>query len=168
MLVDAVWPLLLIALASPAASPVATQTGYVHGVFVGTPAGPIELIAWAELTSSGQLRMASATLEDVPTIADAQRVLCNLPNWKPGLIFVATEAFFKDERAERRQLPFSTRRLDVSAVELRIAELERADRRAKLLRDIGATENSPGYLFVGIFSEGLQRYYPVRLGFTSR
>ena len=141
------------------------QPQYVHGVFVATPAGPVELIAWAELTSFGQLRMVKATLEDVPTVADAQRVLCNVPNWKPASAFIATEQFFKDERAERRQVQFSVRPLNVSAFELRLAELERADRRARLLRDVRATEDSPAYLFVGLFSDSQQiRYYPVRLG----
>jgi hypothetical protein len=141
-----------------------SQTAYVPGVFVAASYGPVELIAWAEVATSGQLRMARGTIDDVPTIRDVKGVLCNLPNWKPTVVVLATDRVFSDERAERRQLPFSIRTINLTAVEMRIADLERTDRVAKLLRDIRATEQSPAYLFIGIGSNGLGRYYPVRLG----
>ena len=96
--------------------------------------------------------------------AEAQRILCNMPNWRPTAALVATEKIFSDERAERRQLPFAIRTINVSAIEVRIADLERADRRAKLLRDIKATPESPAYLFLAVETNGLIRYYPIRLG----
>ena len=74
---------------TPARRPL--QGGYVHGVFVGSPHGPIELTAYAEVATNGQLRMAKGSFENVPTLSDAQRILCNLPNWQPGGIFVATQ-----------------------------------------------------------------------------
>ena len=51
------------------------QGGYVHGVFVGSPHGPIELTAYAEVVTNGQLRMAKGSFNNVPTLLDAQRIL---------------------------------------------------------------------------------------------
>ena len=51
------------------------QSGYVNGVFVNTERGPVELIAYADRTGIGQLRMSFGTFEDVPALATpSQRV----------------------------------------------------------------------------------------------
>ena len=139
------------------------QGGYVHGVFVGSPHGPIELTAYAEVATNGQLRMAKGSFENVPTLVDAQRILCNLPNWQPGGIFVATQEIFRDERAERRELAFAVRRLNVSALEVRVEDIEQKDRLAELIRSVGASEKSPAYVFVVMATNGLSRLYPFRV-----
>src|SRR2546425_468883 len=86
------------ALADPARA--AAGQGYVTGVFVATPDGPVELTAWAEVSRTGQLRMAKGSLENVPTVTEVRGILCNLPNWRPGAVMIASEAIFRDERAE--------------------------------------------------------------------
>ena len=142
---------------------VAQQSGYMPGVFVGTQHGPIELSAYAEVVTNGQLRMARGSFENVPTLSDVQRILCNLPNWQPGAIFVATQEIFRDERAERREVPFALRRLNVSALELRVEDIERKDRLAELVRSVGASEKSPAYVFIVMATNGLSRFYPFRV-----
>jgi hypothetical protein len=145
-------------------APIAAQTAYQPGVFVGTLHGPIELTAYAEVVTNGQLRMAKGSFENVPTLADVQRVLCNLPNWEPGAIFVATQEIFRNERAERREVRFALRRLNISALELRIEDIERQDRLAALVRSVGASASSPAYVFIVMTTNGLNRFYPFRVG----
>ena len=142
---------------------VAQQRGYQPGVFVGTQDGPIELTAYAEAVTNGQLRMAKGSLENVPTLSDVQRVLCNLPNWEPGAIFVATQEMFRDERAERREVRFAMRRLNISALELRVEDIEQKDRLAEILRSVGASDRSPAYVFIVMTTNGLNRFYPFRV-----
>jgi hypothetical protein len=146
------------------AAPVVPQGGYVHGLFVGTQHGPVELTAYAEVVTNGQLRMAKGSFENVPTLSDVQRVLCNLPNWDPGAIFVATQEIFRDERAERREVRFAIRRLNISALELRVEDIERQDRLADLVRSVGASDRSPAYVFIVMTTNGLNRFYPFRIG----
>ncbi len=157
---------LILVAAAAAQGRAAAQRGYPPGVFVGTPGGPVELIAWAEAIRNGQLRMSSGTLKDVPSVSSVTRVLANLPNWKPAGVLIASEEIFRDEYAERRQLPFATRPLDVSAIEIRIADLERTDRLRRLLHNVRASEDTPGYVFVVMASGGLGRFYPFRIGMT--
>jgi hypothetical protein len=154
---------LAIALGFEGGAPAAEQGGYVHGVFVGTPHGPIELTAYAEVISNGQLRMAKGSLENVPTLTDIQRILCNVPNWHAGGIFVATQEIFRDERAERREVPFATRKLNISAVELRVEDLERKERLTDLVRGVRASDTAPAYVFIVLATNGLSRFYPFRV-----
>ena len=144
-------------------TPAARQGGYVHGVFVGTPHGPIELTAYAEVVTNGQLRMAKGSFENVPTLSEIQRILCNVPNWQPGGIFVATQDIFRDHRAERRELQFAVRRLNISAIEVRVEDIERSDRLAGLIRSVGGSEQSPAFVFVVMATNGLSRFYPFRV-----
>ena len=142
---------------------VAGQGGYSHGVFVGTPHGPIELTAYAEVVTNGRLRMAKGSRENIPTLADIQRVLCNLPNWQPGAIMIANQAIFLDDKAERRELRFAVRRLNISALELKVEDLERKDRLSQLMQGVGASESSPAYAFVVMVGNGMSRFYPFRV-----
>jgi len=146
-----------------ASDALATGQGYSHGVFVGTPHGPIELTAYAEVVTNGQLRMAKGSRENIPTLSDIQRVLCNLPNWEPGAIMIANQAIFLDEKAERRDLRFAVRRLNISALELRVEDLERKDRLAQLIQGVGASETSPAFVFVVMAGNGMSRFYPFRV-----
>ncbi len=147
----------------PAPAATAGQGGYVHGVFVGSPDGPIGLTAYAEVITNGQLRMAKGELGNVPTLSEIQRILCNLPNWHPGGIFMATAEIFKDERAERRELQFATRRLNISAQEVRVEDLERKELLAALVRGVPGSEQVPTYVFVVMATNGLSRFYPFRV-----
>jgi hypothetical protein len=155
-------PVLLCALA--AASLAAGQTQYAPGIFVGTEHGPVELTAWAEPTRSGELRMAKNDLGNVPTIGAVTAILCNLRYWRPGAIVVASEAIFRDDRAERRQLPFAIRTLNLSAIEVRVSDLERVENLDQLRKSVRASDAAPAFVFVVMTTNGLERYYPFRLG----
>jgi len=141
----------------------ASGQSYLPGVFVATEHGPIELTAYAEVVTNGQLRMAKGSRENIPTLADIQRVLCNLPNWQPGAIMIANQEIFIDEKAERRELRFAVRRLNISALELKVEDLERRDRLAQLIQGVGASEKSPAYVFVVMVGNGMSRFYPFRV-----
>ena len=142
---------------------VARQSGYQPGVFVGTLHGPIELTAYAEVATNGQLRMAKGDLGNIPALSDVQLILCNLPSWQPGAIFVSTQEIFRDERAERREVRFALRRLNISALELRVEDIERQDRLAELVRSVRASDTSPAYVFIVMTTNGLNRFYPFRV-----
>jgi hypothetical protein len=138
---------------------------YLDGVFVAPQgaAAPIELIAYAEAYSSGVLRMQHGTLEDAPLIHEVDRVMVSVPNWRPAAAFVASDAIFRDERAERREVKFAVRRLNVYAVELRIVDLERRAKIDSLLKSVRASYDTPGYAFIAIGSETHVKYFPIRL-----
>ena len=137
--------------------------GYVNGVFVASPHGPIELTAYAEVARNGQLRMAKGSLENVPTITEVRGILCNLPNWHPGSVFIASDLIFRDERAERREIKFAVRRLNISALEMKVEDVERQDRLASLIRAVGGSEEVRAYVFVVMATNGLERLYPFRV-----
>jgi hypothetical protein len=144
--------------------PDAQVVRYIDGIFVAPREGaPVELIAYAEQTSAGRLRMTEGTLDDVPVIHEAVSVLTSLPHWTPVGAFVTTTALFKDERAERRALPFAVVKLNVYALSLRIADLERRDRIDGLLRAVRASYETPGYAFIVMANDGYIRHYPLRL-----
>ena len=143
-------------------SVVAGQT-YHEGVFVATPHGPIELTAWAEVMRSGQLGMAKASLQNVPTVTDFLAILCNVPNWRPGGVMIASEAIFRDERAERRQVAYALRLKNITAFEVRVEDVERKDRLARLIRDVRASDEDPAYVFIVMAANGLNRLYPFRV-----
>jgi hypothetical protein len=67
-----------------------TQGDYVRGIFVSTAGGPVELIAYADRTGIGLMRMSFGSLEDVPAIASPTRLLCNIPHWKPTQVWIST------------------------------------------------------------------------------
>jgi hypothetical protein len=136
---------------------------YVDGIFVGTRDGPVELITWAEVVGSGVLRLGSGSFEDIPVVPHVIRVLCSLPTWKATGVMVATHDVFRRERAERRVLTFATRPLNVYAVEMRVADLERTEAVARLFRSVRASDDNPGYVFVIMHSAGMTRYYPFRI-----
>jgi hypothetical protein len=144
----------------------AAQADLIKGVFAATPNGPVELIAYADRTSIGLLQMSYGSFEDVPAFRAVSRVLCNLPNWRPELVWLSTRMVFKDEYAERRILPFAVRPLNVSALELRISDMEDPARVKKLLGYVRATANNPPYLFVTLSIGGVTRDYMAELLIT--
>jgi hypothetical protein len=141
----------------------ASAQDYIHGVFVGTPEGPVELIAYADSIPNGQLRLVRGSWEDVPTVDTVQRILCSLPNWKPVSVWMSSEAIFRDEYAERRQLAWAQRMLNVYTMEIRVKDLENPTRVSDLIRQVKATDDTPAYAFVMVHANGTGRYYPVRL-----
>jgi hypothetical protein len=153
-----------LCLAMAAASPAAGQK-YIDGVFVATRRGPVELIAHAELTSRGQLRMQQGSLDDAPVVDELVGILCSLPLWRPNAIVLATSTIFSSDKAERRVLSFSGRKLNVYASELRVVDLERRSKIDSLLKSVKASAAAPGYGFVVVTThDGMApRYYPFRL-----
>ena len=141
----------------------AAQTDLIKGVFAATPNGPVELIAYADRTSIGLLQMSYGSFEDVPAFRSVSRVLCNLPNWRPELVWLSTRMVFKDEYAERRILPFAVRPLNISALELRISDMEDPARVKKLLGYVRASADNPAYLFITLSFSGVTRDYIIEL-----
>jgi hypothetical protein len=143
----------------------AAQTTYVPGVFVGTPRGPVELIAYSEIAPSGRMRMADRTsLDDVPTVETVQRILCSMPEWTPTRVWMASHEIFNDERAERRQLAVTHRQFNVYTVELRVPDLEDPEKVARLVKQVRGTGGEPAYVFVSMDNQlGVGRHYVVRL-----
>jgi hypothetical protein len=154
----------LTSVGMPSLSAVASlQPRYVDGVFVHSGQAPIELLAYAERAGTGQLRLVTASFEDVPVVDRVFRVLCSLPTWKPVLVWASTKAIFRNEYTNRRQLPFGGRQVNVYTVELRIADVEEPDRTAKLVRALRATEEEPAYLFITMSNGSVTRDYMVQL-----
>ena len=116
---------------------VASQSRYVDGVFVHDGERPIELLAYAERGNSGQLRLIAASFDDVPTLSRIDRVLCSEPFWKPTGVWASTMAAFEDDCAERRQLRFGTRQLNIYAMELKIPDVENVEGVARLAQRYG-------------------------------
>jgi hypothetical protein len=139
------------------------QADLIRGVFVGTPNGPVELLAYADRTTIGLLRMSYGSFEDIPAFHSVSRVLCNLPNWRPEQVWLSTRMIFRDEFAERRILPFAVRPLNISALELRIRDMEDPGRVKKLLGYVRATASNPPYLFVTLSTGGVTRDYIAEL-----
>ena len=150
-------------LAHPQRLLAAAQADLIKGVFAGTPSGPVELIAYADRTSTGLLRMSYGSFEDVPAFNSVSRVLCNLPNWRPELVWLSTRRVFKDEYAERRILPFAVRPLNISALELRVSDMEDPGRVKKLLGYVRASADNPAYLFITLSFSGVTRDYMAEL-----
>ena len=148
-----------------AGATVSTQVvKYIDGVFIAPRGGaPIELIAYAEALSTGVLRMQYGTLEDAPLVHEVVSVLASLPSWRPKSVTVSTAEVFRDERAERRGLVFSISKLNVYALGLRIADLERREKIESLLKSVRASYDNPGFAFIGMEADGYVRYYPMRL-----
>ena len=154
---------LAASLANPQRLFASAQPDLIKGVFAATPNGPVELIAYADRTSIGLLRMSYGTFEDIPAFHAVARVLCNLPNWRPELTWLSTRRIFKDEYAERRMLPFAVRPLNISALELRISDMEDPARVKKLLGYVRATASNPAYLFITLSIGGVTRDYIAEL-----
>ena len=138
---------------------------YLPGMYVSTPEGPVELITYAEGTTGGKLALTNGSFEDVPTITPRKdlRVLAAVPLWPPIGVLVATENLFKTEKAEHRTLVFGMRKLNISSLEMRISDLESPQSVARLMKAVRATDDNPAYVFIIVGSQGLRRYYPIRL-----
>jgi len=133
------------------------------GVVLYTSTEQIPLKAYAELHRSGVMQLTSGSAKDIPVIQDFRFVRCALTGWLPGRALVASEEFFKSERAERRILPIATRQIGVTAVEVRIADLETPQKVGELLGAVGVPEGGDtGYFFFTLTADGMTRYYPFK------
>jgi hypothetical protein len=145
---------------------------YIDGVFVATPQGPVELIAYAEVVTGSRLRLAYGSMEDVPTLHPGCRVLVSLPAWRPVGGIVATDAIFDDPLAERRQVRWLVRSLNIYAADLEFRELAKEKELNRLLKGVKATDDKPAYLFIVVSNNltasrqiaGMMRYYPLLIG----
>lgn len=144
---------------------VLAQQRSINGLFIATKQGElIELIAYAEPMSRAVLRMQTGSLEDAPTIHELLAIYCNIPLWRPVGVFVSTGRIFSDDRAEQRNLAFTTRPRSVYGRELRVSDLARRDKIERLLKSAKASANAPGYAFVVLATDSsYRRYYPIRL-----
>ena len=133
------------------------------GVVLYTSTEQIPLKAYAELHRSGVMQLTSGSAKDIPVIQDFLFVRCALTGWFPGRALVASEEFFKSERAERRIVPIATRKVGVTATEVRIADFESAQKIAELMRAVGVPEGGDAvYFFFTLTADGMTRYYPFK------
>jgi hypothetical protein len=155
----------LVGLLPPVLLPwvIAAQARYADGVFVHDCERPIELLAYAERGSAGQLRLIAASFDDVPTLSRIHRVLCSEPFWKPTGVWASTMAAFEDDRAERRQLRFGTRQLNIYAMELKIPDVESLEGVARLAQQVRAAAANPLLVFVTMRSDRTLREYVIQL-----
>jgi hypothetical protein len=143
------------------ATPASAQSS---GVLLVTATEQIPLRAYAELMTAGVLQLTSGAARDIPTIDRFRSIRCSLTGWKPVTVMAASEALFDSEYAERRLLPIATRPVGVTAVDVRVAELERPERIAELHKTIGVPEGGDrAYFFLVLTSGGMTRYYPFRI-----
>jgi hypothetical protein len=149
-----------LALMIGGASHAVAQSG---AVILYTATEQIPLKAYAELHRSGVMQLTSGSSKDIPVIQDFRFIRCALTGWFPGRALVASEELFANERAERRILPIATRKVGVTAAEVRIADLESPQKIAELLRAVGVPEGGDtGYFFFTLSADGMTRYYPFK------
>lgn len=135
----------------------------LFGVFVQATGGSVELVAFADRTRYGQMRMASGTLEDVPALSSPARFLANVPTWKHVSVWLSTRAIFTDDFAERRVVPFASRLVNVAATEIRVADFEDPARAAQLLKAVRASRENPAYLFISLDNGSVTRDYMIEV-----
>ncbi len=153
---------LLTVLAAPCGS-APQDREFDNGLFISTAAGVIELFAYAEGGTNGNLRMVHGSLEDVPRVDTIRSILLSMPLWKAAEIVVASDRIFHDDYYERVVLNFARSRLSLTATGVRVSDLEQRDRIDLLLKKVKSSEKVAGYCFVVLSLDTSKRYYPVRL-----
>jgi hypothetical protein len=149
-----------------AASPARAQD---TGVLLFTETEQIPLKTYAEFMRAGILRITSGAVKDIPTIDTFRMFRCSLTGWRPVAVLAASEDLFKTEYAERRMIPIALRPVGVTAVSVRVADLENPQRIAELHRAIGRPEGGEeAYFFLGLSSGDIIRYYPFRMRQAAR
>jgi hypothetical protein len=133
-------------------------------VLLFTETEQIPLKTYAEFVPAGILRFSSGTVKDIPTVDTFRLIRCDLTGWRPVSILVASGDLFKTEYAERRLIPIVIRPVAVSAVSVRVADLERPERIASLHQQIGRPEGGEDAFFFLVLTSGdMTRYYPFRM-----
>lgn len=139
------------------------------GVLLFTETEQIPLKTYAEFMRAGILRITSGTVKDIPTVDSFRMIRCSITGWRPVAVLVASEDLFKTEYAERRMIPIAQRPVGVTAVTVRVADLESPQRIAELHKAIGRPEGgAEAYFFLGLSSGDITRYYPFRMRQAAR
>lgn len=134
------------------------------GVLLFTEKEQIPLKTYAEFMRAGILRITSGAVRDIPTIDSFRLIRCSITGWRPVSVLVASEDLFKTEYAERRLIPIAQRPVGVTAVSVRVADLENPQRIAELHKAIGRPEGgAEAYFFLVLTSGDITRYYPFRM-----
>jgi hypothetical protein len=144
---------------------VASAAPALAQVTLRTASEQIPLKAYAEFRRAGVMVLASGTQRDIPTVSDFRSIRVSLTGWLPGRAMVATQKLFDDERAERRLLPIATRKVGVTAFEVRIADFESPGRIAELIKDVGEENGEHVFFFfvlLGAGDDGAVRHYPFK------
>jgi hypothetical protein len=131
-------------------------------VVLRTSTEQIQLKAYAEFRPSGVLQLTSGSFKDIPTISDFRTIRCSLTGWVPVRGMVASAKLFESEYAERRVIAISTKKVGVSATEVRIADLEQPERIAELLKGVDEESGASAYFFFVLGGDGMVRYYPFK------
>ena len=152
---------LAAALALCIAAPVAAQD---TAIVLFTETEQIPLKTYAEFMRSGIMRFTSGAVKDIPTVDSIRFIRCALTGWTPVSVLVASGDLFKSEYSERRVIPIATRPVGVTAVTVRVADLERPERIAELHNAIKRPEGGEdAYFFLVLNSTGINRYYAFRM-----
>jgi hypothetical protein len=134
------------------------------GVLLFTQTEQIPLKTYAEFMRSGILRITHGSLKDIPTVDSIRFIRCSRTGWRPVAVMAASEELFTSEYAERRMIPIATRPVGVTAVTVRVADLERPERIAELHRAIKQPEGGDNaYFFLILTSGDITQYYPFRM-----
>lgn len=134
------------------------------GVLLFTETEQIPLKTYAEFMRSGILRITHGSLKDIPTVDSIRFIRCSRTGWRPVAVMAASEELFTSEYAERRMIPIATRPVGVTAVTVRVADLERPERIAELHRAIKQPEGGDNaYFFLILTSGDITQYYPFRM-----
>lgn len=134
------------------------------GVLLFTETEQIPLKTYAEFMRTGLLRITHGSLKDIPTVDSIRFIRCARTGWQPVAVMAASEELFTSEYAERRMIPIAIRPVGVTAVAVRVADLEKPERIAELHRAIKQPEGGDkAYFFLILTSGGVTQYYPFRM-----
>jgi hypothetical protein len=143
--------------------------GQDTGVLLFTETEQIPLKTYAEFMVSGLLRITHGSITDIPTIDSLRFIRVSRTGWAPVAVMAASEELFKSEHAERRMIPIAVRPVGVTAVAVRVADLEKPERVAELHRAIRQPEGGDNAYFFLIYTSGqVTQYYPFRIRQTAQ
>lgn len=153
---------LVLALGAPAAA-----QGTAILLFSDTEQIPLK--AYAEFMRAGILQLTSGSVKDIPTIDSFRMLRTSLTGWRPVAVMAASEDLFKSEYSERRMIPIATRPVGVTALAVRVADLEQPERIRELHAAIQRPEGGEeAYFFLILTSGDMNRYYPFRIRQAAR
>lgn len=154
--------LFVLALGAPAAA-------QGTGILLFTDKEQIPLKAYAEFMRAGILQLTSGSARDIPTIDTFRMLRTSLTGWRPVAVMAASEDLFKSEYSERRMIPIATRPVGVTALAVRVADLEQPNRIRELHSAIQRPEGGEdAYFFLILTSGDMNRYYPFRIRQAAR
>ena len=139
------------------------------GILLFTDKEQIPLKAYAEFMRAGILQLTSGSARDIPTIDTFRMLRTSLTGWRPVAVMAASEDLFKSEYSERRLIPIATRPVGVTALAVRVADLEQPNRVRELHSAIQRPEGGEdAYFFLILTSGDMNRYYPFRIRQAAR